>query len=50
MDILDRSLINRKMTSLRVYNKKVIECTLPLTSNWPLFKFNISDPEQIKLK
>ena len=24
--------------------------TLPLTSNWSLFKLNFSDPEQIKLK
>ena len=30
LDILDRSIINRKMTILRVYtcNKKVIECIL----------------------
>ena len=27
-----------------------IRDTLPLTSNWSLFKLNFSDPEQIKLK
>ena len=26
LNIIERSIINRKMTTLRVYDKKVIEC------------------------